>query len=191
MEQLPLPANVRSDYANYIVDEIERLSNVMVHFQVCHHFSDAEERAHVFSLSILLFSTFLTSCQLDLAILEGMTRGFRVWDTPCPPPLAYNGGHNDSFICHLGTVGTEAGSLTGITFFVSYGSFYAVHAHTRAQPSAEYTYLNLQPYKRDKVAWVYVPIRKGIEEFAFTQARDLGPGHSKKQQVLVRGDKKA
>ncbi|OAA37402.1 hypothetical protein NOR_07101 [Metarhizium rileyi] len=166
---LPPAVNLRSDYAGYVVEEAERLSNVVVKFQ------------------------------LDLATLSGVTGGFRVWDTPCPPPVDDNVDHDPSSMyyetCsmyydtssmrHLGTIGTEAGSLTGMTFFYGYGSLLAVHVHTPAQPSAKDTFLNVTPHRQDTLIWIYVPIQKGIAEFAFSKAEHI-PGHyGKRQQLLL------
>ncbi|EXU94829.1 hypothetical protein X797_012090 [Metarhizium robertsii] len=129
-----------------------------------------------------------TGYVLGLAALQGVTGRFRVWDTPCPPPVDYIDGHNTSSICHLGTIWTETDSLTGITFFLAHGSLYAVHAHTHAQLSAEHTFLFFEPVRQKSLTWIYVPIQQGIAKFAFSQVKDTPGDFNKTQHILLHID---
>lgn len=78
------------------------------------------------------FSGVLVEFQLSLARLQlpaGET-GFYILDAPCPPPLERCFGDLSDLPrpCHLGTVQLRA--CTGIAFFHSWGSIYAVHTHS-------------------------------------------------------------
>lgn len=90
---------------------------------------------------------------------------------PTPPP------------CHLGTIQTRG--CTGITFFIGFNDLiYAVHAHTRGQPSAQGTAKSLAPGHEGDVIWVYVPMQGGLEEFGFSQLPD-GAGYTCRPQCFL------
>lgn len=82
----------------------------------------------------------------------------KLWDRPCPPPL------EESLIYHT-PVARQSMSLrtidldtcSGLTFFMTSRDTYAIHAHTRAQPTARETFNRLSPRHQDVAAWVYVP----------------------------------
>lgn len=113
---------------------------------------------------------------------------FRVWDTPGPPvPPDYQFPDHLLPICtRLGTIETQ--KSFGITFFISSGQIAAIHAHTVQAPSAFPCYQRLNPVKRRWVAWIFVPIRGGIERFGFRNPL-LPPGATLPQwagSLLVR-----
>ncbi|POR32421.1 Uncharacterized protein TPAR_07376 [Tolypocladium paradoxum] len=133
------------------------------------------------------FSGVLVEFQLGLARLQlptGEANGFHIWDTPCPPPLkrCFSDLSNLPPPCHLGTVQLRA--CTGITFFMSSGSTYAVHAHTSNRLSAQSTFEALPTAQRKIVSWVYVPIEGGITKFGFSQVRKR-PGNVTRSQSFL------
>ncbi len=94
-------------------------------------------------------------------------RSLRCWDTPGPPVLPDHQFSTDlQPICtRLGTIETQ--NSFGITFFISSGTIAAIHAHTVQAPSAYSCFQRLNPVKKKWVAWIFVPIRGGIEKFGF------------------------
>ncbi|KAJ3485697.1 hypothetical protein NLG97_g6758 [Lecanicillium saksenae] len=69
-------------------------------------------------------------------------------------------------ICpRLGTIETK--KSFGITFFISSGQIAAIHAHTLQAPSAYSCFQRLNPVKKRWVAWIFVPLRGGIDKFGF------------------------
>ncbi|ODA77870.1 hypothetical protein RJ55_06473 [Drechmeria coniospora] len=135
----PLPRNgLGSDFNAFVVEEAECFSGVIVEFQ-------------------------LGLARLRLP--EGEVNGFRIWDTPSPPPpeLCFCHPFNPPTGCHLGTV--QLGRCTGLTFFMAGSSLYAIHSHTIHRPSAQSTFESLPTTQRTIVSWLYVPIASEITRF--------------------------
>lgn len=62
--------------------------------------------------------------------------------------------------CRLRTIVLR--DCTGITFFVSAGSTWAIHGHTRQEPFAEATLRTLPLRRQQSALWIYVPLPYGI-----------------------------
>ncbi|KAL6911129.1 hypothetical protein GGI43DRAFT_379061 [Trichoderma evansii] len=92
--------------------------------------------------------------------LTGRPEQFRVWDTPSPPQwqecVIDTNYDSTSAKSHLSTIDTH--SSTGLTFFICYSSVWAIHTHTKSQPSAQPTFNTLSPKIQPFVQWVYVPL---------------------------------
>lgn len=101
----------------------------------------------------------------------------KLWDRPCPPPL------EESLIYHtpvarqsmsLRTIDLD--SCSGLTFFMTSRDTYAIHAHTRAQPTARETFNRLSPRHQDVAAWVYVPFSASDRVEGFGVRRSVTDG---------------
>jgi len=88
---------------------------------------------------------------------------FAVWDTPTPPDLAQCIIKPERPLSMLRYHTIDLAAATGLTFFIMGRRILAIHAHSRAQPSARATYetleevLNLNKY----CTWHYVPLPQG------------------------------
>ncbi|KAJ6780427.1 hypothetical protein PWT90_09615 [Aphanocladium album] len=139
LPSFPPKSALRSETHVYVADSVERLGQIPTSFK--------------FGLGRLYPH-------------KGM-RSLRSWDTPGPPVLPdYEFSPELQPICpRLGTIETQ--SSFGITFFISSGQIAAIHAHTLQAPSAYSCFQRLNPVKKRWVAWIFVPIRGGIDKFGF------------------------
>ncbi|KAL7953915.1 hypothetical protein V8C34DRAFT_295674 [Trichoderma compactum] len=92
--------------------------------------------------------------------LAGGREHFRIWDTPSPPQwqecvIDKNYDYTRAK-GPLNTIDTRATS--GITFFIASGFVWALHTHTKKQPSAQLTFNTLNSIRQSVVQWVYVPL---------------------------------
>lgn len=105
----------------------------------------------------------------------GTPKHFRIWDTPSPPQWEkcvidtrydYTRARG-----HLATIDTRTSS--GLTFFVASGLVWAIHSHTRKEPSAQCTFSTLQSRQQSIVQWVHVPlcIKDTISTFGWSVDR--------------------
>ena len=106
-----------------------------------------------------------------------MPHQFKLWDRPYPPPL------EESLIYHtavarqslaLRTIDLDA--CMGLTFFMTSKDTYAIHAHTRAQPTARETFEKLSPHHQDICSWVYVPFALHDQVQGFGVRRSITDG---------------
>lgn len=93
--------------------------------------------------------------------LTGRPEQFRVWDTPWPPQwqeCVVDADYDSATRAksHLSTIDTR--SSTGLTFFTCFASIWAIHTHTKRQPSAQCTFDTLSPKVKPFVQWVHVPL---------------------------------
>lgn len=93
--------------------------------------------------------------------LTGRPEQIRVWDTPMPPPwqecvLDVDYDSTARAKSHLSTIDTR--STTGLTFFTCFARIWAIHVHTKRQPSAQRTFDTLSPKIKAFVHWFHVPL---------------------------------
>ncbi|KJZ70167.1 hypothetical protein HIM_10427 [Hirsutella minnesotensis 3608] len=153
----PSKSSSGSDFNAFIVESVERFYGVLVEFE------------H------------------DLARLQlpaGEANAFYIWDIPCPPTLerCFDNLSHPLSPCHLGTV--QLRGCTGITFFMSGASTYAVHVHTSNRPFAQATFEALPIARQRMVSWVYVPIDGQITKFGFSHVSKRA-GNVSRQSLLV------
>ncbi|KAM3461432.1 hypothetical protein NHJ6243_004952 [Beauveria neobassiana] len=149
LPDIPAKSSMRSETYAYVVDSVERLGGIPISFK--------------FGLGRLYPP-------------KGM-RSLRSWDTPGPPVAPdHEFSPEVQPVCpRLGTIETKISF--GITFFISSGTIAAMHAHTVQAPSAYSCFQRLNPVKKKWVAWIFVPIRGGIDKFGFRTPL-LPPGAS-------------
>ena len=75
--------------------------------------------------------------------------------TPChiPPPSTF-----DLSSALISTI--DFATCTGITFFISSGTTFAIHAHTPSAPLAQDTFHRLHPPAQTAAVWVHVPLAR-------------------------------
>lgn len=85
---------------------------------------------------------------------------FEIWDTPTPPKLSRCGLYPADFsrFARLKTV--DLRHTFGLTFFYDSDNIYGIHAHTTQSSCALSTYRQFSYRRRQRVAWVYVPISR-------------------------------
>ncbi|KAI1822656.1 hypothetical protein F4861DRAFT_381574 [Xylaria intraflava] len=98
--------------------------------------------------------------QVRLELPEGHT-GFHIWDTPMTPLSPQQVPQT----CLYGSIDKpnrfytiETSSVTGLTFFFTFGSFYAIHVHTDARPYAAIPPECLSRRLQSITTWNYVPV---------------------------------
>lgn len=149
LPEMPAPTELRTDYYAYVVEHEQVFKEVTADF----------------NLGFGHLNIPLGAAQLKL------------WDRPCPPPL------EESLIYHtpvarkslsLNTVDMD--SCSGLTFFMTSKDTYAIHAHTRANPTAHSTFERLSPRHQDVSAWVYVPFAAADRVEGFGVRRSVTDG---------------